>query len=622
MTTEAATETARANDAVARANSAHWGQGVGTLLRITRMTLRHPVQVAIAVIATFLAAGLQLWIPRLLGEAVDQAQGIVGGGIAAEQAEATLWTTAIILLLVSIGRGLATMLQNYFAEAVGHTVGYALRLAVYEKLQRLSFSFHDRVHTGDLITLGMLDLEGVRMFFSTGLIRMLLLAVLIGVGAYMLISTDLVPGLLALSFVPFVAWRSSVTQLRLRATWLTLQERLSILTRVMEENLGGIRVVRAFAAQLYELSKFDRASRSALELAHERVGIRVRNTSTMTFSFFAAMGLVLWVGGNKVIDGEMSVGTLASFLTFMTILQMPVRQLGLMVNSFARASTCGSRLFALLDLELAVRDAPGAEDLVVTEGVLTFEDVRFAYPGGGGQEAIGGVSFSARRGETIGIVGAPGSGKTTLAHLIPRFYDLSGGRILIDGQDIAQVTLDSLRRAVAVVQQDSFLFTTTIENNIAYADPWAKETRIERASEFAQLHNYVLGLPMGYDTIVGERGVSLSGGQRQRLSIARALMLKPAVMVFDDSTAAIDAGTEQRIRSALKRFARDRVTLIISHRLSSLMHADKILFLEAGRVVEEGTHAELLALNGRYRALYELQVRPGDDVLADVGEGR
>jgi ATP-binding cassette subfamily B protein len=578
------------------------------------MTLRHPWQTSFAIGSTLVAATLQLMIPRLLGHAVDQTQTAFAGGAAGQAAEAALWTTALLLLFVSIFRGIFTMVQNYFSEAVGHHMGYELRLACYEKIQQLSFSFHDSVHSGDLITVGLLDLEGVRMYFSTALVRMVLLTMLIGIGAYMLLSTDMLLGLLALSFVPFVAWRSSVTQLRLRATWLDLQERLSVLTRIMEENLGGIRVVRAFAAQAYEVLKFEKASHHALSLAHKRVGIRVVNTSAMNFSFFAAMGLVLWIGGNKVIAGEITVGTLASFLTFMTILQMPVRQLGLMVNAFARASTCGSRVFGLLDLDIAIKDAPDAKPLEVTAGTLRFEDVGFAYPAAEDRPVLKHISFEARRGETIAFVGPPGSGKSTIAHLIPRFYDTTSGRITIDGQDIRKATLQSLRHAVAVVQQDSFLFTTSIENNIAYGDPWAKEQRIERAAESAQLHNYILGLPTGYETVVGERGVSLSGGQRQRLSIARTLMLKPAVMVFDDSTAAIDAATEQRIRSAMKRFARDRVTIIVAHRLSSLMHADQILFVENGQIVERGTHQSLLAAGGRYRALYDLQVRPEDEL--------
>jgi ATP-binding cassette subfamily B multidrug efflux pump len=606
-------ETGRASrDPFAHVTAAGWGRGLNALVRITRMTMRHPWQAGLALGTTVVAATLQLMIPRLLGRAVDQTQLVVTGGSAAAAAQDALWTTALLLLVVSVFRGLFTMLQNYYGESVGHHVGYELRLAFYEKIQRLSFAFHDRVHSGDLITIGMLDLEGVRMFFSTGIVRMVLLTVLIGIGSYLLLSTDVLLGLLALSFVPFVAWRSSMTHLRLRATWLQLQDRLSVLTRVMEENLGGIRVVRAFAAKAHEMMKFEAASQNALGLAHRRVGIRVANTSAMSLSFFASMGLVLLVGGGKVLAGEMSVGTLTTFLTFMTILQMPVRQLGLMVNSFSRASTCGARIFGFLDLDVDIADKPDARPLALTDGVLRFESVGFTYPAAV-RPALRNVSFEARRGETIGIVGPPGSGKSTIAHLIPRFYDVSAGRITIDGQDIRDVTLQSLRRQVAVVQQDSFLFTTTLENNIAYGDPWADEPRIERSSASAQLHNYVLGLPMGYRTVVGERGVSLSGGQRQRLTIARALMLKPAVMVFDDSTAAIDAGTEQRIRTALRHYSRDRVTIIIAHRLGSLMHADRILFIDDGRIVEEGSHEQLLELGGRYRALHDLQLRPTDE---------
>jgi len=257
--------------------------------------------------------------------------------------------------------------------------------------------------------------------------------------------------------------------------------------------------------------------------------------------------------------------------------------------------------------------------LKVSEGTLAFDHVSFRYPGTT-RDVLKDVSFTAKRGETIALVGPPGSGKSSLVHLIPRYYDVSSGTITIDGQNVAEVTVDSLRLQVAVVQQDSFLFTTTIENNIAYGNPWAKERRIERAAESAQLHNYVAGLPAGYDTIVGERGVSLSGGQRQRLTIARSLVLKPSVLVFDDSTAAIDAATEQRIRLGMRKFAEGRVTIIIAHRLSSLMHADQILFIEDGRIVERGTHLELLARRGKYRALYDLQVRPESDMSMMAGE--
>ena len=586
----------------------------GTLLRIVRLALDYPWRVAIALLTTIVAANFQLLIPQFLGQAVDHAHGLLAGGPGSgDEARSALLDTAFLLLGASVLRGVFTMVHNYTGESVGHCVGYGLRLAYYEKLQRLSFGFYDRVHTGDLITRGLLDLEGVRMFFSAGLVRLVLLVNLIGIGAYLMIGSDTVLGLLALSFVPFVAWRSSAARLKLRRMWRLLQERMSVLSLVMDENMGGIRVVRAFAAQGHEMHKFDTVSAAALDMANQRIGVRVRNTTAMTFTYFAAMGLVLWFGGLKVIDGQISVGKLAEFLAFMTILQMPVRQLGMMVNAFARASTCGARLFEVLDMEPAIRDAPNAADLEVRKGVLRFEDVDFAYRDAAGDERVlKGVSFEVGPGRVLGIVGPPGSGKSTIAHLIPRFYDVGGGRITIDEQDIRDVTLESLRRVVGVVQQDTFMFTASIENNVAYGDPWADGERIARANRAAQLHDYVNRLPMGYETLVGERGVSLSGGQRQRLSIARSVMLKPAFLVFDDSTAAIDAATEQSIRAALEDTTEDRATIIISHRLSSLMHADEILFIENGRVGERGTHDELIAAGGRYRDLYALQLEPAD----------
>ena len=595
----------RPHEVMAIADAKSWGAGLHTIWRITKIAFLTPWQVVFAIVATLISAAMQLLIPRLLGQAIDQTQLLAGSN--AEAARDALMTTALLVLVVSVVRGVFTTFQNYFSEAVNHTTGVELRMQYYAQVQKLSFGFHDSVHSGDLITLGLLDLDGARQFFSTGLVRLVLLTVLIGFGGTRLLRIDFVLGLMALSFVPIVGWFSSVSQLRLRLTWRDLQDRMSVLSRVMEENLAGIRVVRAFSAADHEMGKFDVASAAALELAHERVDIRVRSTSIMSLAFVAALGLVLWVGGNKVMAGEMTVGTLTAFLTFMTILQMPVRQLGLLVNSFARTSTCGARVFAFLDLDPAVQDNPGAKDLQVSKAELRFEGVDFAYPSAPEAQVLSGLTFTAQRGETIGIIGPPGSGKSTLAHLIPRFYDVTGGCITLDGQDIRQVTLASLRRAVSVVAQDVFLFTTTLENNIAYAEPLAGVPDIEQASSQAQIHGHISGLKSRYHTVVGERGSSLSGGQRQRVAIARSLVPQPEVLIFDDSTAAVDANTEARIRAALSEGASDRVTLIVAHRLNSLLHADRILFLDKGRVVEQGSHAELLALGGRYRELYDLQ---------------
>jgi ATP-binding cassette subfamily B protein len=591
------------------------------LWRIVRLASRYRLQLAVALAAALGAAVFQLAIPRLLGDAVDHAVGLLGqNAVAPEVARGALLQSALILLAVSIFRGLFTLVHNYSGEAIGHHLAYDLRLAFYDKLQTLSFSFHDRVHTGDLITRGMLDLEGVRMFMNTGLLRLVLLTVLIGIGAVMLLSTDVALGLLSLSFVPFVSWRSATARLKLRALWLALQEKMAVIGRIMDENLTGIRVVRAFGAEAYELGKFETASDDAMALADERIRTRVSSTSVMTLAYFVAMALVLWFGGTRVIEGSMTVGTLTEFLTFMTILQAPVRQLGLLVNSAARASTCGARLFAVLDLEPAIRDRPDAEPLEVTQGNVRFENVSFAYGGPGSPPALRGVSFEVGRGKSLGILGPPGSGKSTIVHLLTRFYDVTSGRITLDGKDIRDVTLESLRRDVCAVPQDPFLFMTSVQNNIAYGDPWAEEESIHGAARLAQIDGFVGQLPEGYETLVGERGVSLSGGQKQRVAIARTAMLRPAVLILDDSTAAIDAATEQQIRRLLKTHMESRATIIISHRLGSLRHADEIIFLEDGRIVERGTHDSLVALGGRYAALYALQTRQdGDTETATEG---
>ena len=600
------------------------GGDAAILWRITRLVLKYRLRMSLAVGATIAAAVFQLMIPRFLGDAVDSALGLLNNSaIAEEVARQALFDAAMLLLAASVLRGVFTLAHNYGGEAIGHLIAFDLRLAFYGKLQSLSFSFHDKVHTGELITRGMLDLEGVRMFVNTGLLRLVLLINLIGAGAYLLLSSDLLLGVLSFSFVPFVAWRSSAARLRLRALWLALQERMGRLGQIMDENLTGIRVVRAFGAEPFEIGKYDVASDDAMAIADQRIKTRAISTSQMTFAYFISMGLVLWVGGLRVLDGAMTVGDLTVFLTFITILQQPVRQLGLLVNSIARASTCGARLFAVLDLEPAIADQPGASALQTTDGVVTFEDVSFAYQDAYFDEAsappvLHNVSFSVARGKTLGIVGPPGSGKSTIANLLPRYYDPSGGRITVDGVDIRQVTITSLRQAMRIVQQDSFLFTTSLENNIAYGDPWADDEIVQGAASTAQIDGFVAALPDGYGTLVGERGVSLSGGQKQRVAIARAAMLEATALVFDDSTAAIDAETERRIRTSLQAHTARCATIIISHRLGALRHAHEIIFLEAGRIVERGDHDSLIKQGGRYAALFELQSR--DDANQDAAQ--
>ena len=578
------------------------------LRRIIGLALRYRGLTALAIGCSIGAALFSLTLPKLFGHAVDQAHQLLTGGAAnADAAQDALLFTALLVIAAASLRGLLTGYGGYVAEQVSQKVAYDLRLAFFQQLQRLSFGFHDRIHSGDLITRGMLDLEGTRAFIQGGMMQSLTLVMLLSVASFMMFATNATMAVMALAFVPIAGWALARMGVLLRVTWLRVQQLMSVLTLTMEENLQGIRVVRAFAAKNFELAKFDKAANDALQYSFKRITLRFRAVTAMTLSYYGSMALLLWYGGHQVIDGTMSVGRLTEFLTYMTLLQAPIRQIAMIFASAARATSSGGRVFEVLDLAPEIDDAPGAPDLKAGEGVLRFEHVDFAYDEG--RPVLRDVSFEVRPGQTLGVVGAPGSGKSTIANLIPRFYDVTGGKITIDGRDIREVTLASLRQYVGLVQQEAFLFDTTVTNNVAYADPWAEEDRIVGAARTAQLHDYIAGLPTGYSTRVGERGVALSGGQRQRMSIARGVVPGPGVMIFDDSTAAIDAVTERKVREALANATKTKATVIIAHRLSSLMHADQIVVLEEGRVAERGTHAELLAKGGVYADLYALQTK-------------
>jgi ATP-binding cassette subfamily B protein len=555
-----------------------------------------------------------IMLPQYFGEAIDNISEVFETG---DYDQGAIVSIVAIIFVLSLIRGILSFFQTYLGEALSQFVSYDLRNSFYNHVQHQSFGFHDRNHTGNLMSRAITDTENIRMFINMGLVRTPYFLALFVFVAAILLRMDWQLGLVSISFMPIVIVYSGFIRIKMRKIWLVVQEKMAEMSTVVQENFTGVRVVKAFASEPYEEAKFRVKNAEVAENYIKAEKMRASSMSFMLFTFLVAMGLILWFGGRRVIDGDLTPGELAQFIFYLQILQMPVRMSGWLVNSYARAASAGERMFEILDAKSPVEEKPRALDMKRPEGRVRFNDVDFAYNERG--LVLEKLNLDVEPGKIVALLGPPGSGKTSIVNLIPRFYDVVGGSITIDDLDIRDATLESLRRNIGIVQQDVFLFTTTVRENIAYGNVNATHEDVVKAAQIAQLHDYIETLPDGYDTEIGERGSTLSGGQRQRMSIARAVLLDPPILILDDSTSSVDARTEDLIRRAMESVMEGRTTFVIAHRLSTVHRADVIVVLRDGKIEEQGTHQELLSYeNGLYREIYELQLRPQEEVMREI----
>jgi ABC-type multidrug transport system fused ATPase/permease subunit len=595
---------------------------MGHLLRLLGLLRPHWRATALTIACVLGTAAFGLAMPRLVQWGIDFALGVrlEGGRVQVEANAQALAVAALAVVGVGAMRGLFSFGQQFLAEWTGQQLAYELRNRLYEAFQRLSFSVHDRAQTGQLMSRATQDVEGARLFITFGVLRMgYMLIMPVAVLAIMVMASWRL-ALLVWAFIPFILWRSVVMSRSLRPLWLRIQDRLGNLTTVLQEALSGFRVVKAFGREEYEVGRFAEEAQRLLKDSLAASRVQARDAPLISALWLVAAASVLVYGGWQVREGAITPGELTAFFLYLNLLQMPVRALGWVLGLYARAISAAQRIFEVLDAQPEVRERPRAMELRHVRGHVRFEDVYFSYDGR--TPVLRGIDLEARPGEVVALVGPPGSGKTTLVHLIPRFYDVTSGRITIDGIDVRDVTLASLRRVVGIVHQDVFLFSATIRENIAYGVPTARQEEIERAAKAARIHDFILSLPEGYDTWVGERGITLSGGQRQRIAIARTLLRDPRILILDDSTSSVDVETERLIWEALVELMRGRTTFVIAHRAATLEMADQVLVLDGGRIVERGRHRELLARGGLYAAIYRQELAVQGAVALTRGDGR
>jgi ATP-binding cassette subfamily B multidrug efflux pump len=580
---------------------------VRILLRILGYLRPYKWRVTIGYIALAISVGMQLLTPRLVEYVIDR-------GLTRPNSRAVA-IGSIAIVVVGATLGIFTYIRSYIFQYLAERVSYDVRNKLYQHMQQLSFGFFDTAQSGQLMSRATEDVNSIRRFMMMSLRSIVQSFGMLIVITTILVTTDWRLAAISMSVMPILIFTAIYFGKSIRPKFLAVQQQFGVMTNVMQENLAGARVVRAFAREDDENEKFDRE----LWALNETYMVTIRQYSfyfpLMTLLSSAGITLILWYGGRQVIQGSLSLGRLTAFYLYLSMLSQPIRLLGWVVNSAARAIASGERIFGVLDTRPKIQSPEQPVQLKSIEGRIEFRDVGFRYDETT-EDALTDISFVAEPGSRVALIGGTGSGKSTITALIPRFYDVKSGSVMVDGVDVRRLDLELLRQQIGMVLQDTFLFSLSIGENIAYGRSDATIEQIISAAKAARIHDHIASLPEGYDTVVGERGVSLSGGQKQRVAIARALVLNPKILILDDATSSVDTETEYEIQLALQSAMRGRTTLVIAHRLLSLKSADEILVLDAGRIIERGTHNELLKRNGAYARIYDLQLKDQEELAA------
>ena len=552
-----------------------------------------------AAICTVLAAAGNLYVPWIIKDVIDS--------VLAEKNAEMLNIIAAGIIIIFLIRGVCFYGQNYLMSYVGERVIIDIRSAVYEKLQRLSVSFYDKNKTGTIMSYVTNDVSALQAAMVQNTIDMITEgSVLIG-SITAMVYLDWKLTLFTFCTFPFVLWLMDFFGKRIRKSGRRIQECTADITSILQETVSSARVIKSFVREDYEIKRF--CNQNFANFRANMKNAQLMALLTPVIEFVAAIGVtaIIWYGGHGVIDGDLTAGSLVAFLVYAVNISNPVKRLTRVVGSIQKALAAAQRVFDVLDMKEEIAEIPGAKALPQIEGSVEFKDVSFAYDKG--EPVLKDVSFKAEPGEVIAIVGPSGAGKSTIANLLPRFYDTTSGSISIDGNNIAEVKVPSLREQVGIVPQETVLFNGTLYDNILYGRLEATREEVEAAAKAANAHNFIMEFPNGYETMLGDRGLNLSGGQRQRIAIARAILKNPRVLVLDEATSALDTESERIVQEALDRLMVGRTSFVIAHRLSTIKNADKILVLQRGRIVETGTHDELMANNKLYSHLYNIQYR-------------